>query len=88
MANTKSAKKANRKAIKRTQINKARVSRVRTHIRAVEEAVKTGDAVKAKAAMKAAEPEIMRSASKGLTHKRTASRKVSRLVASVKKLSA
>ncbi|WP_068084655.1 MULTISPECIES: 30S ribosomal protein S20 [Polycladidibacter] len=84
MANTPSAKKAARKIASRTAINKARRSRVRTFVRAVEEAIASGDKDKAAAAFKAAMPEIMRAAGKGVMHSNTASRKVSRLSARVK----
>ncbi|GLS23357.1 30S ribosomal protein S20 [Labrys miyagiensis] len=88
MANTKSAKKATRKIEVRTAVNKARRSRVRTFIRNVEEAIASGDQVKAAAALKSAEPEIMRAAQKGVVAGNTASRKVSRLAQAVRKLSA
>ncbi|CAM5774052.1 30S ribosomal protein S20 [Labrys miyagiensis] len=88
MANTKSAKKATRKIEVRTAVNKARRSRVRTFIRNVEEAIASGDQVKAAAALQGAEPEIMRAAQKGVLPANTASRKVSRLTQAVKKLSA
>ena len=88
MANTTSAKKATRKIARRTEINKARRSRVRTFIRKVEEAVASGDKTAAITALKAAEPEIMRSVQKGVLHKNTASRKVSRLAARVKGVAA
>jgi small subunit ribosomal protein S20 len=86
MANTKSAKKANRRAIRRTEINRNRVSRMRSFVREVELAIAAGDATKAKAAFKAAEPVLMSSAGKGVVHKRTASRKVSRLAQRIKAL--
>lgn len=79
MANTTSAKKATRKIARRTEVNKARRSRMRTFLRKVEEAILAGDRAIATAALKAAEPEIMRAAQKGVVHKNTASRKVSRL---------
>ncbi len=79
MANTTSAKKATRKIVRRTEVNKARRSRMRTFLRKVEEALAAGDKGAATAALKAAEPEIMRAAQKGVVHKNTASRKVSRL---------
>ncbi|HEX2592567.1 MAG TPA: 30S ribosomal protein S20 [Rhizomicrobium sp.] len=79
MPNIASAKKRVRTTAKRTAINTARKSRVRGFVRKVEEAIKSGDADKAKAALKAAEPEIMRGVSKGVLHKNTGSRKVSRL---------
>jgi small subunit ribosomal protein S20 len=86
MANTSSAKKATRKIERRTVINRNRVVRVRTFVRKVEEALATGDKTAASAALKAAEPELMRAVSKGVIHKNTASRKVSRLAARVKAL--
>jgi small subunit ribosomal protein S20 len=86
MANTKSAKKATRKIAARTEVNKARRSRVRTFMRGVEEALASGDKTKAEAALKAAEPEIMRAAQRGVLPANMASRKVSRLTLRVKKL--
>ena len=80
MANTTSAKKATRKIARRTDVNKARRSRVRTFVRQVEEAIASGDAAKAKEAFLAAQPELARAASKGVLHANTASRKVSRIV--------
>ena len=88
MANTTSAKKAARKAIRRTAINKSRHTRMKSQVRLVEEAIASGDPVKAAAALKAAEPVLVRAAQKGVIHKKTASRKVSRLAARVKALSA
>lgn len=88
MANTPSAKKAARKIARRTATNKARRSRVRTYLRKVEEAIASGDQAAANDALKAAQPEIMRAASKGVLHANTAARKVSRLNARVKALSA
>ncbi|QND58499.1 30S ribosomal protein S20 [Mesorhizobium sp. AR02] len=88
MANTSSAKKATRKIVRRAAINKNRRSRVRTYVRQVEEALASGDKAAAQAAFKAAEPELMRAATKGVIHKNTASRKVSRLAARLKVLSA
>jgi small subunit ribosomal protein S20 len=79
MANTSSAKKAVRKAARRTAINKARKSRMRTYVKKVEEAIASGDKSAAIEALKAAEPQLARSAQKGLIHKNQASRKVSRL---------
>ena len=84
MANTKSAKKMVRKIARRTEVNKSRRSRVRTYVRKVEEAISSGDKTVASVALKAAEPEIMRGVSKGVVHKNTGSRKVSRLAARVK----
>ena len=80
MPNIASAKKRVRTTAKRTAINTARKTRVRGFIRKVEEAIASGDKKAALAALKAAEPEIMRAAQKGVVHKKTASRKVSRLV--------
>jgi small subunit ribosomal protein S20 len=88
MANTKSAKKAARQAERRTLINKSRRSRMRTSVRKVEEAIASGDREAANSALRQAQPEIMRSASKGILHKNTASRKISRLSARIKALSA
>jgi len=83
MANTPQAKKRIRRNERRASINKARVSRMRTFIRQVEDAIKAGDKSAATEALKAAQPEIMRSVTKGVIHKKTASRKVSRLAAAV-----
>ena len=88
MANTTSAKKATRKIAARTAVNKSRRSRVRNFIRKVEEAIASGDQAVAAAALKAAQPELMRAAGKGVLHKNTASRKVSRLAKRVKAISA
>ncbi|MEN5083864.1 30S ribosomal protein S20 [Bosea sp. TWI1241] len=79
MANTTSAKKAARKIERRTAVNKARRSRMRTFLRKVEEAIASGDKGAASEALKAAQPVIMRAAQNGVVHKNTASRKVSRL---------
>ncbi|MEJ0058616.1 MAG: 30S ribosomal protein S20 [Terricaulis sp.] len=79
MANTSSAKKANRKNLRRTEVNKARRARVRTWWRKVEEALASGDAAVATEALRKAESETMRAVSKGVFHKNLASRKVSRL---------
>lgn len=84
MANTSSAKKMVRKIERRTAVNKARRSRMRTFIRKVEEAIASGDKPAAQTALSAAEPEIMRAVSKGVVHKNTGSRKVSRLSSRVK----
>lgn len=88
MANTTSAKKATRKIARRTAVGRDRRGRVRSFVRKVEEALAAGDKEKAVAALKVAEPEIMRAASKGVLHKNTASRKVARLTARVQVLSA
>ena len=86
MANTTSAKKAARQAITRTAVNKSRRSSMRTQVRKVEEAIASGSQADAKAALAAAEPVLTRSAQKGVIHKNTASRKVSRLAARVKSM--
>ena len=88
MANTKSAQKAARQAIKRTEVNKARRSRLRSTVRAVETAIDAGDKSAAETALKAAEPVMMKSAQKGVVHKKTMSRKVSRLAARIKSIDA
>ncbi|BAT57732.1 30S ribosomal protein S20 [Variibacter gotjawalensis] len=86
MANTTSAKKAVRKIARRTEVNKARRTRMRSMVRKVEEAIASGDKAAAETALKAAEPTMMRAAQKGVAHKNTASRKVSRLAHSIAKL--
>ncbi|MGO9674313.1 MAG: 30S ribosomal protein S20 [Methylocella sp.] len=86
MANTPSAKKAVRKIERRTAVNKSRRSQMRTYVRKVEEAIASGDADAAAKAFRAAEPLVMRAAQKGIVHKNTASRKVSRLSARVNAL--
>jgi small subunit ribosomal protein S20 len=86
MPNIASSKKRVRTIAKRTAVNHARLTRIRTFTRKVEEAISSGDHKAANAALKAAEPEIMRGVSKGVTHKNTGSRKVSRLAKRVAKL--
>ena len=88
MANSPQAKKRARQNERRFAVNKARRSRIRTYLRKVEEAIATGDQAAAAAALKAAQPEIMRGVSKGVLHKNTAARKMSRLSARVKALAA
>jgi small subunit ribosomal protein S20 len=88
MANNPGAKKAIRKIARRTEVNKARRSRVRTFLRKFDEALSAGDAGAAKLAFVEAQSELMRAVSKGVVHKNTGSRKVSRLHAQLKKLSA
>jgi small subunit ribosomal protein S20 len=88
MANTRSAKKMTRKIAKRTEVNKARRSRMRTFLRKVEEAIAAGNQAAAAEALRNAEPEIMRAAQKGIVHRNMASRKVSRLAARVRALAA
>ncbi|MCR9266118.1 MAG: 30S ribosomal protein S20 [Alphaproteobacteria bacterium] len=84
MANTNSAKKMVRKIARRTAVNKARRSRVRTFVKKVELAIESGDQAAAKTALVQAESELMRAVSNGVVHKNTGSRKVSRLSARVK----
>jgi small subunit ribosomal protein S20 len=84
MANTRSAKKAARQAVRRTEANKARRSRMRSSMRKVEEAIVSGDKNAARAAFKEAEPVMVRTAQKGMVHRRTVSRKVSRLAKRVR----
>lgn len=79
MANTSSAKKATRKIARRSEINRSRRSRMRTFVRKVEEAIASGNAQAAAAALSEAEPLIVRAAQKGIIHRNTAARKVSRL---------
>jgi small subunit ribosomal protein S20 len=86
MANSPQAKKRARQNERRFAVNKARRSRIRTYIRRVEEAIESGDKDAASAALRAAQPELMRGVSKGVYHKNTAARKVSRLSARVKAL--
>lgn len=84
MANTSSAKKNVRKMERKTAVNMARRSRVRTFLRRVEDAIMAGDKAAANDALKAAEPELMRAVSRGVFHKNMASRKISRLSARCK----
>ncbi len=86
MANTKSAKKKTRVIARRTEINKNRRSGMRTHVRKVEEAIASGDRTAALAALQSAEPHVMRASQKGLLHKKTASRKISRLTHQIAKI--
>lgn len=88
MANTAQSKKRVRQAEVRQDINKARRSRVRTFLRKVEEALTSGNADAAATALAAAQPELMRGVTKGVLHKNTASRKMSRLTSRVKALAA
>jgi small subunit ribosomal protein S20 len=88
MPNIASSKKRVRTTAKRTKINQARRTRVRGYVRKVEEAIAKGDKAAAQAALKAAEPEIMRGVTKGVVHKNTGARKVSRLTKRVAKLGA
>jgi small subunit ribosomal protein S20 len=84
MANTPQSKKRARQTVRRNAVNRARRSRIRTFLRKVEEAIAAGDKDAAFAALRQAEPELMRGVTKGVVHKNTASRKISRLSARVK----
>jgi len=86
MANSPQAKKRARQNEKRFAVNKARRSRIRTFLRNVEEAIESGDKDAATAALRAAQPELMRGVTKGVFHKNTAARKMSRLTSRVKAL--
>lgn len=88
MANTSSAQRAARVGKRREAVNKSRRSRLKSTVRSVEEAIESGNAAEAMGALKAAEPMLMKSAQKGVVHKKAAARKVSRLTARVKALSA
>lgn len=87
MANTPQSKKRARQNLRRNAINTARRSRIRTFLRKVEEAIATGDKAAASEALRRAQPELMRGVTKGVVHKNTASRKMSRLSARVKAIS-
>jgi len=86
MANSPQSKKRARQNERRFAVNKARRSRIRTYLRKVEEAIASGDKTAAQAALMAAQPELMRGVSKGVFHKNTAARKMSRLASRVKAL--
>ncbi|MEW5704102.1 MAG: 30S ribosomal protein S20 [Pseudomonadota bacterium] len=86
MATTKSAKKSTRQMAKRTEVNRARRTRIRTFLKKVETATASGDKEAAAAALRAAQPEIMRGVTKGVLKKNTAARKLSRLSARIKAL--
>lgn len=88
MANTPQSKKRARQIERRTAVNKARRSRIRTFLRKVEEAIATGNADEAATALRAAQPELARGVTKGILHKNTVARKMSRLSARIKALSA
>ena len=88
MANTPQSKKRARQNERRYAVNKARRSRIRTFLRKVEEAIATGNAEAALAALRAAQPEMARGITKGVLHKNTVARKLSRLNARVKALAA
>ena len=86
MANSAQAKKRARQIERRTEVNKARRSRIRTYLKKVDEALESGDKGIAQQALRVVQPELMRGVSKGIMHKNTASRKMSRLSSRVKAL--
>ena len=86
MAHHKSAKKRIRQTVRRTAVNRARTSRVRSHIKKVETAIASGDKKAAEAALKEAQPAFQRGAVKGVIHRNMAARKLSRLSSRIKKL--
>ena len=88
MANSPQAKKRARQNERRYAVNKARRSRIRTYLRKVEEAIASGDQAVAAAALREAQPELMRGVTKGVLHKNTVARKMSRLSARVKAMAA
>lgn len=88
MANIESAKKRTRQTKRRDGVNSMRMSRLRTYLRKVEEAIDGGDKAVAEAAFRAAQPELMRGAQKGLVHRNLMARKLSRLSARVKAMAA
>ncbi len=88
MATHKSAEKRIRQTKRRTDVNQATLSRFRSSVRKVEDAITNGDKKAAEAAMRVAEPELVKSAAKGLIHRNTATRKISRLVQRIKSMSA
>ena len=86
MANTPQAEKRIRRNERRAAVNKARLSRIRTHVKRVESAIEAGDKAAAQTALLAAQPEMMRGVAKGVMHKNTVSRKISRLTKRVSAL--
>lgn len=88
MANHKSAKKRIRRNANRATVNGARMSRIRTFVKRVEAAIASGDATAAREALRIAQPELQRGVTRGVLHRNTASRKISRLASRVKALAA
>jgi small subunit ribosomal protein S20 len=84
MAHTKSAKKRIRQNERRRAVNRARLSRVRTFIKKIETAIASGDKEAAREALRLAQPEVMRGVTRGVLHRNTAARKISRLSARIK----
>ena len=86
MAHHTSAKKRIRQTARKTEVNGARVSRIRTYVKKVETAIASGDKAAAQDAFKAAQPELQRGVTRGVVNRNTASRKISRLNARIKAL--
>ena len=86
MANSQQALKRVKQTRRRTEVNRARRSRIRTFLKSVEEAISSGDRQAAASALSAAQPEIMRGVTRGVLHKNTVSRKISRLSARIKSM--
>ncbi len=84
MAQHKSALKRIRRNRRRASVNRARTSLVRSSLRSIEAAIASGDSAAARAALKAAQPEVMRGVSRGVLHRNTAARRLSRLLARIK----
>ena len=88
MAYHASAKKSIRQIKKRTQVNRARIGRIRTFLRKVEDAIASGDREQAVAAFRTAQPQLMRGANNAVIHRNTVARKLSRLTARIKAMQA
>lgn len=88
MAHHQSAKKRIRQTARRTEVNRSRLSRIRTYVRKVEEAIASGDKEQAAAAFRDVQPELMRGAKRGVMHQNTVSRKLSRLSRRIKAMNA
>jgi small subunit ribosomal protein S20 len=88
MAQHKSAKKRIRRNERASTVNHARLSRIRTQVKELEAAIASGNKAAAQAAFKKVMPELMRGAAKGVVHKRTVARKLSRISARIKKIAA
>ena len=88
MAHNASAKKRIRQIKRRSEVNRDRIGRIRTYLRKVEDAIASGDQEQARAAFRAAQPEFMRGANKGVVHRNTVARRLSRLSARIKAMSA
>ena len=86
MAQHKQAKKRIRQIVRRTKVNRNRISRIRSYIKSVETAIASGDRDTAQTALRAAQPEIMRGVTRGIIHRNQAARKISRLSAGIKAL--